>query len=211
MPPLRIDCAALSGRRVGPPPDRRRAALSGRRVGPPPDRRQTAPSLRLPLKGGVITVEGPNYLLPPHTGTPPPFHETPLTKLEYHSPLEGESQKPEPNGEGFCGGGFAQGEPRARSCAPSRVRTNQVHGEGFCGGGAHKASQRRDLVRRSGYARAKLKAKADAKRGRKTSPGDSRAQVIAVPRTNPSFAADAGDPREAGSPGLRSFETGRRR
>ena len=50
--------------------------------------------------------------------------------LKYHSPLEGESQKPEPNCEGFCGGGFAQGEPTARSCAPSRVRTSQPTSEG---------------------------------------------------------------------------------
>ena len=65
----------------------------------------------------------------------PNSHQSSLQTLEYHSPLEGESQKPEPNGEGFCGGGFAQGEPRARSCAPSRVSTGQPTGEGFCGGG----------------------------------------------------------------------------
>ena len=62
-------------------------------------------------------------------------HRTSLQTLEYHSPLEGESQKPEPNGEGFCGGGFAQGEPRARSCAPPRSGTSQPTGEGRCGGG----------------------------------------------------------------------------
>ena len=61
--------------------------------------------------------------------------QTSLQTLEYHSPLEGESQKPEPNGEGFCGGGFAQGEPTARSCAPSRVRTDQVTGDRRCPGG----------------------------------------------------------------------------
>ena len=65
----------------------------------------------------------------------PQFRKASFKKLEYHSPLEGESQKPEPNGEGFCGGGFAQGEPRARSCAPSRVRTSQPTGEGRSGGG----------------------------------------------------------------------------
>ena len=68
-------------------------------------------------------------------GHPAPNSHQSSLQTEYHSPLEGESQKPEPNGEGFCGGGFAQGEPRARSCAPSRVSTGQPTGEGFCGGG----------------------------------------------------------------------------
>ena len=35
-------------------PRSRGASLPRRRIGPPPARRQTAPSLRLPLKGGVI-------------------------------------------------------------------------------------------------------------------------------------------------------------
>ena len=108
-------------------------APKGRRVCPPPARRRAPPSRRLPLKGGVILE--------------------PCMRRSYHSPLEGESQKPEPNGEGFCGGGYAQGEPKSRSCAPSRSGTRQIKGqrrdlvrrrglaltgEDFCGGGSHK-------------------------------------------------------------------------
>ena len=39
------------------------------------------------------------------------FRKAHVVAAKYHSPLEGESQKPEPNGEGFCGGGFAPAAP----------------------------------------------------------------------------------------------------
>ena len=95
-------------------------------------------SLRLapnhsPLEGESRSLRGFSY--PPQIIPPLISPQTSLQTLEYHSPLEGESQKPEPNGEGFCGGGSAQGEPTARSCAPSRVSTGQPTGEGRCGGG----------------------------------------------------------------------------
>ena len=69
---------------VCPPPARRDAAFAplrldcglrpARRVCPPPARLRAPPSRRLPLKGGVILER--------------------LMQASYHSPLEGESQKP---------------------------------------------------------------------------------------------------------------------
>ena len=116
----------------GPPPARLRAAPSRRRVCPPPARLRASPT---PPQGGsdyCCSLQGFSYS--PQVIPPLNSPRTSLQTLEYHSPLEGESQKPEPNGEGFCGGGVAQGEPRARSCAPSRVSSGQPTGDGFCGG-----------------------------------------------------------------------------
>ena len=77
---------------------------------------------------------------------PPISPKRPSRNSSITPPVEGESQKPEPNGEGFCGGGFAQGEPRARSCAPSRVGTSQPTGEGFCGGGFAQAAPKGEIL-----------------------------------------------------------------
>ena len=60
------------------------------------------------------------------------FRETSFKKLEYHSPLEGESER-----------------------SSRMAKADPV-------GGSHKASQRRDLVRRREYAPTKLRAKASA-------------------------------------------------
>ena len=46
-------------------------------------------------------------------------------------------------------------------------------------GGSHKASQRRDLVRRRGYARANLQAKADAVAGDRDLPGQRQREDVA--------------------------------
>ena len=105
----------------GPPPARLRACAL---VSPTP-----------PQGGSDCSCSSQGFSYSPQIIPPLNASQTALQTLEYHSPLEGESQKPEPNGEGFCGGGFAQGEPTARSCAPSRVRIGQVTSEGFCGGG----------------------------------------------------------------------------
>ena len=131
----------------GPPPARLRAAPSRRRVCPPPARLRASPLVSpTPPQGGSdcsCSLQGFSYS--PQVIPPLNSPRTSLQTLEYHSPLEGESQKPEPNGEGFCGGGFAQGEPRARSCAPSRVCTGQPTGEGRWGVGRtpHSQVQRR--------------------------------------------------------------------
>ena len=60
------------------------------------------------------------------------INSVPSSEHGYHSPLEGESQK------------------------SSRMAKADAEG------GSHKASQRRDLVRRRGFAQPKLQAKADA-------------------------------------------------
>ena len=89
-----------------------------------------------PPQGGSdysCSLQGFSY--PPRVIPPPIPPQTSLQTLKYHSPLEGESHKPEPNGEGLCGGGYAQGEPKARSCAPSRVRADLATGECRSGGG----------------------------------------------------------------------------
>ena len=106
LAPLRLDCGLRQWNAA---------------FGPPPDRRQTAPSLRLPLKGGVILV----HLMRASSITPP---------------LRGSRTSP---------------SRMAKACAE---------------GGSHKASQRRDLVRRRGVARANLQAKADAEGGQRGVP-----------------------------------------
>ena len=93
-----------------PPPARLRAAPSRRRVCPPPARRRASPPT--PPQGGsdyCCSLQGFSYS--PQVIPPLNSPRTSLQTLEYHSPLEGESQKPEPNGEGFCGGGFAPVAP----------------------------------------------------------------------------------------------------
>ena len=106
-----------------------------------------------PSRGSDYRGSLRGFSYPPQVIPPPNSPQTSLHTLDYHSPLEGESERSSrmakadpvggrrrrlptaaPNGEGFCGGGFAQGEPTARSCAPSRVRTGQPTGEGRCGG-----------------------------------------------------------------------------
>ena len=77
---------------------------------------------------------------PREVASAPQFPLTSFKKLEYHSPLEGESER-----------------------SSRMAKADPV-------GGSHKASQRRDLVRRRGQAPAKLMAKADAVGGTAPAP-----------------------------------------
>ncbi len=88
--PLRLD-----GTRRLPP-----SGSTGRRVCPPPARLRAPPSRRLPLKGGVILER--------------------LMQASYHSPLEGESQKPSRQAKADAVGGGRRGPRLRRAATPGR-------------------------------------------------------------------------------------------
>ena len=83
-----------------------------------------------PSKGGVIIVAPYKASVIPRRSSRPPFPPTSFKKLEYHSPLEGESQKSSRMAKASAVGGSHKQRRMARSCAPSRVRTGQATGEG---------------------------------------------------------------------------------
>ena len=115
----RLPPSGSTGRGVCPPPARRDAAFAplrldgtprlppsgstGRRVCPPPARLRAPPSRRLPLKGGVILER--------------------LMQALYHSPLEGESQKPSRQAKADAVGGGRR--PRLAAC-PAQHQTSCV-------------------------------------------------------------------------------------
>ena len=76
----------------------------------------------------------------------PQFRKTSFKKRKYHSPLEGESQKPSRMAKASAVGGAHKQRPMARSCAPSRVRTGQATGEGRSGGGPTPAMVGCDIL-----------------------------------------------------------------
>ena len=61
---------------------------------------------------------------------PPRFRKTSFKKLEYHSLLEGESERSSRMAKADPVGGSHKQRRMARSCAPSRSGTSQVNGEG---------------------------------------------------------------------------------
>ena len=73
---------------------------TGRGVCPPPARLRAPPSRRLPLKGGVILER--------------------LMQASYHSPLEGESQKPSRLAKADAVGGGRRGPRLRRAATPGR-------------------------------------------------------------------------------------------
>ena len=96
------------------------------------------PSRRLLLKGGVITVAPYKGSVIPRRSLHPSFPpKRPFKHSSITPPLRGSRR------------------------SPSRMAKASAEG------GSHKASQRRDLVRRRGQARANLQAKADAVGGRR--------------------------------------------
>jgi len=87
------------------------------------------------IRGSPLTYDtagGWDFSIDYLRASAPQSRKTSFKKLKNHSPLEGESEK-----------------------SSRMAKADPV-------GGSHKASQRRDLVRRRGFAQPKLQAKADA-------------------------------------------------
>ena len=98
-PPVRRD-AAFAPLRLDGTPRLPPSGSTGRRVCPPPARLRAPPSRRLPLKGGVILER--------------------LMQASYHSPLEGESQKPSRLATADAVGGGRRGPRLRRAATPGR-------------------------------------------------------------------------------------------
>ena len=71
-----------------------RAQPTGRRVGPPPARRRTPPSRRLPLKGGVITDAPYEASATPRQVIPPNSPQRPFKHSSITPPLRGSRTSP---------------------------------------------------------------------------------------------------------------------
>jgi hypothetical protein len=137
-------------------PDSRDAALTPLRLSPTP-----------PQGGSDYCCSQQRLPLPPAGRPAPQSPPNVFQTLKNHSPLEGESERSSRMAKADPVGSQRRGPSRGR-------RQPEPNGEGFCGGGAHKASQGRELVRRHGYAQPKLLAKADAAGGHARSGSDSQ-------------------------------------
>ena len=145
---------------------------------PPGSRASPTPSI-----GNIL------YIMPENRATRP-------VRRSYHSPLEGESQKSSRMAKASAVGGQRRGRHRGRPHPKAlRSRTSPSRMAKACAeGGSHKASQRRDLVRRDGSHKVTRQAKADAEGGRRgvarvPSPQSIRRGANATPRGSQPFPA----------------------